>query len=382
MASVRKRTWTGPDGEVKTAWMVDYTDSRGKRQRKHFPTKKAADAFRINIEGQLQTGVYRPDAGKVTVQQACESFLAVAKGRNERDERMTRKMLAVYRGHVNNHILHPEHGIAAWKLSQLTARAVSDFRDRLRTAGVSVPTTRKVLATLHGVLEHAISQDWIATNSAHRIRVIGTRSEGSKKVVPPPKEAMRALLDAAAKNADLRLKLIFAASTGARAGEQWAARWEDTDFDKAELNIRSRVDAYGEEGAPKSAAGVRTVPLSDQLIAALKAAKLRSKFSQPGDLIFPNAQGRYVGHDNFVKRRFLPLFAALAKKPKPPARFTWHGLRHFAISCWIEAGMSPKTVQTFAGHASLQITMDRYGHLFPSDSHKQAMDQIAKGLFN
>jgi integrase len=43
--------------------------------------------------------------------------------------------------------------------------------------------------------------------------------------------------------------------------------------------------------------------------------------------------------------------------------------------------MSPKTVQTFAGHASLQITMDRYGHLFPSESHKHAMDQIAKGLF-
>src|SRR5215831_11937613 len=28
-----------------------------------------------------------------------------------------------------------------------------------------------------------------------------------------------------------------------------------------------------------------------------------------------------------------------------------------------------QTVQTFAGHASLQFTMDRYGHLFPSDDH-------------
>ena len=32
-------------------------------------------------------------------------------------------------------------------------------------------------------------------------------------------------------------------------------------------------------------------------------------------------------------------------------------------------------------HASLQVTMDRYGHLFPSEDHKKAMDQIAKGLF-
>jgi hypothetical protein len=67
--------------------------------------------------------------------------------------------------------------------------------------------------------------------------------------------------------------------------------------------------------------------------------------------------------------------------PAPPRRFNWHALRHFAVSSWIEAGFAPKTVQTFAGHASLQVTMDRYGHLFPSEDHKKAMDQIAKGLF-
>jgi integrase len=379
MASVRKRMWTGSSGEIKTAWMVDYADNRGERQRKHFPTKKAADAFRINIEGQLQTGIYRADASKLTIKEASESFIAHCEGRNKRDERMTRKMLVVYRGHVSNHILHPENGISAWKLSQLTARAVGDFRDRLRTAGVSVPTTRKVLSTLHGVIEHAISQDWIATNAAHGVKVIGTRGEGSRKIVPPPKEAMRALINAADEG--LRLKLIFAASTGARAGEQWAARWGDVDFDKCEFNIARRVDAYGEEGVPKSLAGLRTVPLSDQLIAALKAWKLKSKFSAADDLIFPNKLGGHIGHDNLIKRRFLPLFDAPDIKGKV-AQFNWHGLRHFAVSCWIEAGMAPKTVQTFAGHASLQITMDRYGYLFPSDSHKQAMDQIAKGLFN
>jgi integrase len=152
-------------------------------------------------------------------------------------------------------------------------------------------------------------------------------------------------------------------------------RWRDLDFDGGELRIERRVDAYGEEGAPKSAAGVRTLPLSDHLIAALKAWKLRSKFARPDDLVFPNGAGGYTDHHNLVKRQFIPLFAA----GKP--RFTWHGLRHFAVSCWIEAGLAPKTVQTLAGHASLQLTMDRYGHLFPSEDHRRAMDAIAKGLF-
>ena len=111
-----------------------------------------------------------------------------------------------------------------------------------------------------------------------------------------------------AANEDLRRMLVFAASTGARAGEQWAARWRDVDFDRVEFQIARRVDVYGDEGAPKSSAGVRGVPLSGQLVAMLKAWKIKSKFSKQDDLIFPNRDGGYVCHDNLVKRQFLPLF--------------------------------------------------------------------------
>jgi integrase len=198
---------------------------------------------------------------------------------------------------------------------------------------------------------------------------------------------MTAILNGA--DEDFRIKLTFAASTGVRAGEQWAARWRDLDLEDGQLHICRRVDAYREEGVPKSAAGVRTVPISSQLAAMLKAWKLRSKFKTPDDLLFPNEEGNYISHDNLVKRRFKPLLEKLevahgedpARFPAPPSRFNWHALRHFAVSSWIEAGFTPKTVQTFAGHASLQVTMDRYGHLFPSEDHKKAMDQIAKGLF-
>ena len=230
MASVRKRSWKTASGEVKAAWVVDYAGNRGDRQRKHFFNKKAADAFRIHIEGQIQAGTYRPNADKVTVKEVCESFLEHCAGRHKRDERMTRKMLTVYKGHVNNHILHADHGLGSRKLSQLTARSVGDFRDRLRSVGVTVPTARKILATLHSALAYAISQDWVATNAAHGTRVIGPRNEGSKKITPPSKKDMRVLLDAA--DEDLRLMLLFAATTGARAGEQWAARWRDVDLER------------------------------------------------------------------------------------------------------------------------------------------------------
>jgi integrase len=238
---------------------------------------------------------------------------------------------------------------------------------------MTVSTARKVLATLHTALEYAISQDWIAVNAAHGVKVIGSRSEGSKKIKPPTKADMKAILNTAAD--DLRFMVLFAASTGLRAGEQWSLRWSDVDDDTGMLSVVRRVDAYGEVGPPKSAAGIREVPLSNMLLRSLKEWRLRSEFSGDDDLIFSNKKGRYMGHDNLVKRRYKPTLET-AGVPD----INWHSLRHYAVSTWIEAGLAPKTVQTFAGHSSLQVTMDRYGHLFPSDDHKAAMDAIAGEL--
>jgi hypothetical protein len=50
-------------------------------------------------------------------------------------------------------------------------------------------------------------------------------------------------------------------------------------------------------------------------------------------------------------------------------------------SCKSEAaGLPPKAVQSFAGHSSLQVTMDRYGHLFRSENHARIMDQLSCSL--
>jgi len=373
MATVRKREWTTAKGVEKTAYFVDFYDNNGGRQRKQFNRFKAADKFRVKMEGQLSDGTHRPNADKVTVSEVCKLFLAHCQGRMERDEKMTRKMFVVYRGHVKNHILHTGHGVGGFKLSQLTEPDVGYFRDALRTSGVSVPTTRKIISTLHTILKFAISKGVVAVNAASNIEVIGSRSEGSKKIKPPTKSDMKAILEAA--DVDLRFMVLFAASTGLRAGEQWAVRWDHVDVAGCKLSVERRVDAYGEEGPPKSDAGVRGVPLSSMLLRSLKEWRLQSKFSGDDDLIFPNKKGNYTCHDNLIKRLYKPTLQGAGLLD-----INWHSLRHYAISTWIEAGLAPKTVQTFAGHSSLSVTMDRYGHLFPSDDHKAAMDAIAGEL--
>jgi integrase len=42
-----------------------------------------------------------------------------------------------------------------------------------------------------------------------------------------------------------------------------------------------------------------------------------------------------------------------------------HEARHSCASMWIAAGVNIKAVSQYLGHASISITLDRYGHLLP-----------------
>ena len=56
---------------------------------------------------------------------------------------------------------------------------------------------------------------------------------------------------------------------------------------------------------------------------------------------------------------------------KQPA-FGPHTLRHVYASLQIEQGVSPKRLQRLMGHATLKLTLDTYGHLWPDESADRA----------
>jgi integrase len=403
MASIRKRTWTTSKGEKRQGFAVDYFDRQGTRQRRQFDTRGEANDFRITVENEIRSGTYRPEAAKVLVRDLAELFLDHCRGRMERGERMTRKNFRVYEGYIRNYICpDPEwhaakhaapgsknpallgKGLAHYKLAELTVGIVNRFRDDLRATGLSVATTRKIIGMLQVMLAYGISIDLLAFNAARDVEVIATRADEARQIIPPDPDVMRQLIDLADER--FRVILMFAASTGVRAGELHAFRWKHVDFQRRELRVETRVDNFRTEDVPKTRAGLRTIPLGEALVRALLGWRQKTHYPQSADLIFPNFRGEYWNHDAMVKSKWRPLFKRLAAEWKKQMRneqpefFNWHALRHFAISCWIDAGLQPKTVQTFAGHSSLQVTMDRYGHLFRSDSHAAAMDAIAANI--
>ncbi|MEF2555536.1 site-specific integrase [Aurantimonas sp. C2-5-R2] len=391
MAVIKKRIWTNKGG-THEAWKLDYIDANGVRHREQFAKKRDAEARRVEVEGQIGKGTYRAEAANTTVRKACEDFDRHLEGRMNRGERVTPLYYTNATAHMWNYIapkagrknkIQFDGGIGDVKLAQLTARGVGEFRDRLRDSGVGIATTRQILGTLSRVLLHAVANDLVAVNVAGGVRVIGKRNEGAKKIVPPSKEEMASILGAA--DQDFRVRIVFAAASGLRASELHALRWSRIDLNKGEVTVETRVDAKRNEDTTKSAAGLRAVPLGSSVVTAMKEWRLRSKFAKDDDLVFPNSRGDFESHNNMLKRRFKPTLeraaAKFREKKKKLTPFGWHSLRHFAVSTWIEAGLQPKTVQTFAGHSSLAVTMDRYGHLFPSEDHRRTMDKIASSIF-
>jgi integrase len=107
----------------------------------------------------------------------------------------------------------------------------------------------------------------------------------------------------------------------------------------------------------------------------LRRHRLASRFSTEEDFVFPSERGTPLDGGNMVKRYFTP---ALRRAKLPTIRF--HDLRHTYASLLIAEGAHPKLISEQLGHASVQITLDRYGHLM-DQSYGDASAALEAALF-
>jgi integrase len=110
---------------------------------------------------------------------------------------------------------------------------------------------------------------------------------------------------------------------------------------------------------PKTSAGVRSITLSP-FTASLIAAHIDQHADAGADaLVFANAAGRPLSASSFLTHHFGKAQTAASVS----CRF--HDLRHTSVALAIAAGAHPKAIQSRMGHSSINVTLDRYGHLFP-----------------
>jgi len=277
---------------------------------------------------------------------------------------------------------------------------------RRRDGGpLAAETIRRAHAIVHGCLGSAVPR-WLASNPA--ARPVGAR----KHIVGLPKtgtfegiflEPWEMEVIQAHCSDTVNDLVHVAVRTGLRLGEQLVLRVQDVVLDgkRPRVCVRRALKDDGTIGAPKSAKSARDVTVSPEV-----AEKLSTRMAgrRRTDLIFPAPRGGVWHENNLRRRHWQPAVAASQRcvehpppEPDKPARGPrrklridevstcmcpgrlkrtprWHDLRHTHASLLVEAGWSPKRVQLRMGHATYQITMDIYGHLWEGDDSDRLDD--------
>ena len=196
------------------------------------------------------------------------------------------------------------------------------------------------------------------------------RALGDDKVIPT-KDEIRTIID----NAPASHKAMFVTAifTGMRISELRGLTWDNIDFEVKIIRVSQRADEYCQIGAPKSRAGVRNIPMAPTVLKVLSEWKENAPVSAL-DLAFPNSVGKVQNYSNIYNRVFKPMLVKNSiVDSRGQSKFGIHALRHAAASLFIEQGWNPKKIQTLLGHASINMTMDVYGHLFENAEEDVSM---------
>ena len=266
---------------------------------------------------------------------------------------MKRATCRDYEDKVRLHIENPETGIAHLKLSRLTRKAVNEFRDRMLAAGRSRSPDAPFIPSSSC---SSITRSTMATcTSTRRKACASSRTSRIQYKVPGGLEGHHSQTDRCGgrglqADAD-RLGSVRIARLRVARPALGDTMWGTDSF------ASQRADFYQTLGEPKMgggsarrASGADGAERAAPLAVTLHQGRPRSGVSK--------SDRRHPDSRTCFKARARPLCA------KVGVALRWHDMRHFAVSLWIEQGFSIKEVMTFAGHSSVQMTMERYGHLF------------------
>lgn len=253
-----------------------------------------------------------------------------------------------------------------WKDKPLSAATPSALREWVSGIGTTAKRTRNLLTPLRSVFEDALNDELITFNPFDRIaltKLLKQTSKSSEYEVDPFTAAERAaLLDKA--RSDERPMVQFWFATGLRPGELIALKWPKVDW----LGCTARIDlnqVEGVEKGPKTEAGIRTLDLSPDAIAALTAQKPTSFLANEHVWLNPRT-GEPWGTDAQIRKT---LWQPLCKRAGVRYRNPYQA-RHTYASTLLTAGTNPWYVAQQLGHVDVQMVFRIYGKFIPQDYQK------------
>lgn len=242
-----------------------------------------------------------------------------------------------------------------------------------KATGLSPKTVKDVLSIIRNISKFAIRKNIHIACDVTAIQI----KQNTTPMRILSKYEQDLLCDYIVKNQEAcNIGILVCLFTGMRIGEICALRWEDISFSSKTIHIHQtlqRIQIRSDNGpktqiivtTPKSSCSIRTIPIPEELCKILLAHKKSSV-----GFFLTNDKDKYI-EPRSMQNKFKKILKAAGIEDT-----NFHTLRHtFATRC-IEVGFDVKSLSEILGHASVNITMNRYVH--PSfDMKKENMQKLS-----
>lgn len=371
----------------KRSWRVKFDLSRepgtGVRHIRYHTVRGTRSDAEAKLH-ELLTAVGRGhyvEASKITVVEYLRDRLT----KWEATGSVTPRTLERYKELIDDQIV-PHLG--AKQLQKLRPFDIQEWHATLRTrgrkdgkAGLSARTIAHAHRVLRRALGEAQKNDLLLRNVC---AIQGPPSIGSDEITILNADQVKSVVSGLRGRRGYG-EFVVALFTGARLGEVLALRWSAIDLEGKTLTIREaleRTKAGLRTKPPKTKAGYRTVSLPDVVVDVLRAQRRAAleqrvalglgKPPEPdSSLVFPAAEGGPQAPQSLSKawRRVADDIGLQGIR--------FHALRHSHASMLVDAGVDIVTISRRLGHASPNVTLAVYSHLF-----RQRDDKAANAINN
>ena len=350
----------------------------GRRKQKKvsgFKTQREAAQAREQARQLLENGG-RIDADKITFGEHLNDWL------DRRARTGNERTIHLYRRIAHNHLLP---NLGHFKLQKLHQSHLSELYEGLLSGGSSPSgqplapaTVKKVHAVVSSALKDAAKRDLIVRNVASLADVPRVDNRKHLDGFWTADELNLFLAEVRGSNYEVCFRLL--AFTGMRIGEVLGLRWQDVELENGLLHVRKQLQKLPkgvDPGAvkrsaltdPKTKRSRRTISIGPDVAAMLREhqgaqlnAHLESGVGNVLGLVVTGGTGHYTSYSS-VWKTFNEIQEHLAIR-----RIPLHGLRHTHATLLLSAGRNPLEVSERLGHESVAFTLDRYGHVIPSDA--------------
>jgi len=299
-------------------------------------------------------------------------------------------------------------GFGKKRLSEVRYSEVLAYYKGLIERGLGVCTVDNIHTLLHPTFQMAVRDDVIRNNPSDGAlsEVKKQQNKNKKKRSALTIEQQRAFLDYVDKPEYARWKPLFVVmfGTGVRVGEVIGLRWSDLDFKGGFVDINHSITYYprGDDGyrssyevsLPKTKAGIRKIPMLDEVRAALDLEKQNQKqygyhsvasIDGMSGFIFCNRFGNLLNQET-INSKIKDIVSDYNAREEVNAkrehrdpllipRFSCHVTRHTFCTRLCENETNIKVIQTTMGHKDIKTTLDIYAEV-SEQKKKEAFDGL------